>query len=229
MSDAPLTDFYRQDKRAKDSKARFVEQEQNGLIVADNYEGLERYNCCYCGEFCAIFDAKLDVQPKRSTDKSTAVSRKHILKQRLKEGDKKRIKRPKGIETQFRMVCPGCGLFVAYRSTQDLKKMKYLYICEAALTQKASVLHADGNNGNEVSPSLVSTILVPKSIQSGREPETVRIVVNLTAQRAKSCITNIDDKAVHMDIKSDASEASTNAELRRYLCLVLDRVRSYFV
>ena len=114
----------------------------NGLVVKDVYEGLERYNCNYCGHFCAILNEKIENLPKRSTDRSTAVAKKHVLKQIFKEGDKKRIKRKKGIETQYRMVCPGCGLFVAYRSQKDIKQIKYWYICESALTQKATVSKA---------------------------------------------------------------------------------------
>jgi hypothetical protein len=190
---------------------------------------LERYNCCYCGQFCAIFDVKLDTLPKRSTDGSTAVAQKHVLKQRLREGETKRIQRPKGIETQFRMLCPGCQLFVAYRSTADAKTAKYIYICEDALTQKASVLHVEGTN--ELSTHVMKEAMVPKSVQAGREKDTVKLVIRATTGCAQSLLRKVTDEGVFVDLRTpkDADEAELNAELRRHIAMVLDKVRARLI
>jgi len=219
----PLTDFMKSNDKYAKSRERFTENEISSLVVKDVYAGLERYNCCYCGHFCAILNKKLEELPKRSTDKSTAVAKKHMLKQRLLEGEKKRIKRKKGIETQYRMLCPGCNLFVAYRCQSDLKSAKYIYVCEDSLTQKATVLHVDGKD--EVSPGLISTAFVPQSVQSGREPETVKLAVHVKTGCDKSCIRKVNDDGVFVDLQSSAEESASNAELRRLLCLVLDKVR----
>ena len=226
MSEArPLTDFLKSNDQYAKSRARFTENELASTVVKDVYEGLERYNCCYCGHFCAILNEKLEVLPKRSTDGSTAVAKKHVLKQRLAEGEKKRIKRPKGIETQYRMLCPGCNLFVAYRSTPKVSAAKYIYICEDSLTQKATVLHVEGSD--ELSTGVVSNTLVPKSVQNGREPETVRLVIRPQTGSDRSCVRKLNDEAVFIDLECPpgSEEEAVNAELRRYLCLVLDKVR----
>eukprot|EP00750_Incisomonas_marina_P015958 INCI18817.1.p1 GENE.INCI18817.1~~INCI18817.1.p1 ORF type:complete len:372 (+),score=91.28 INCI18817.1:127-1116(+) len=224
MSEArPLTDFLKSNDQYAKSRARFTENELASTVVKDVYEGLERYNCCYCGHFCAILNEKLEVLPKRSTDGSTAVAKKHVLKQRLAEGEKKRIKRPKGIETQYRMLCPGCNLFVAYRSTPKVSAAKYIYICEDSLTQKATVLHVEGSD--ELSTGVVSNTLVPKSVQNGREPETVRLVIRPQTGSDRSCVRKLNDEAVFIDLECPpgSEEEAVNAELRRYLCLVLDK------
>lgn len=224
-ADRPITDFVKKNDRYAQSRKRFSETEVSSLIVKDVYEGLERYNCCYCGHFCAILDAKLEILPKRSTDNSTAVARKHMLKQRFKEGELKRLKRKKGIETQYRMCCPGCGLFVAYRSSPTVAASKYIYVCEAALTQKATVLHVDGSD--QLSAGVISTAMVPKSVQNGKEAETVKLVVRLATGKERTCVNRVTDEAVFVDLEiaEQASEAEVNAELRRYISTLLDRVR----
>lgn len=42
------------------------------------------------------------------------------------------------MEKQFRMKCAGCGLFVCYRSEEDLEAATYLYVADGALSSVAA-------------------------------------------------------------------------------------------
>lgn len=42
------------------------------------------------------------------------------------------------VEKQYRMKCGGCGLFVLYRSEEDLEAAPYLYVTEGALSSVAA-------------------------------------------------------------------------------------------
>jgi hypothetical protein len=42
------------------------------------------------------------------------------------------------VEKQFRMNCGGCGLFVCYRSEEDLQEAPYLYVTDGALSSVAA-------------------------------------------------------------------------------------------
>ena len=42
------------------------------------------------------------------------------------------------MEKQYRMKCCGCGLFVCYRSEEDLEAAPYLYVTDGALSSVAA-------------------------------------------------------------------------------------------
>jgi hypothetical protein len=42
------------------------------------------------------------------------------------------------VEKQYRMKCAGCGLFVCYRSEEDLEVAPYLYVTDGALSSVAA-------------------------------------------------------------------------------------------
>ena len=85
------------------------------------------------------------------------------------------------------------------------------------------MLHADDDT-DTVSTGILSTVMVPKSIKTGRDPDTVSLVVKTKTGCPKSCIQKVDDDAIHIDLKAEDKEEVANAELRRFLCFVLDRV-----
>ena len=42
------------------------------------------------------------------------------------------------LEKQFRMNCMGCGLFVCYRSEEDLESATFIYVVDGALSTVAA-------------------------------------------------------------------------------------------
>lgn len=42
------------------------------------------------------------------------------------------------LEKQFRMNCVGCGLFVCYRSEEDLEFASFIYVVDGALSTVAA-------------------------------------------------------------------------------------------
>lgn len=62
------------------------------------------------------------------------------------------------LEKQFRMACVGCGLFVCYRSEEDLEAAPYIYVADGALSSVA----AETNPQVQVNdyPNNISTYII---------------------------------------------------------------------
>ena len=85
-------------------------------------------------------------QPKRKADGSFVVQAALLPKLSMQEGEKKLIKREKGIEKQFRWSCAGegCGLTLCYQSTPWLGDAKCIFVLPGALAVTAT----DGAGGH---------------------------------------------------------------------------------
>ena len=73
-------------------------------------------------------------QPKRGTDRSSAIKQPLIAKSMMTEGETKMIKREKGVEKQYRWKCPGCDLALCYQSTPFDSTTKFVFAMAGALT-----------------------------------------------------------------------------------------------
>ncbi len=77
---------------------------------------------------------KLADLPKRSTGDHAVSEATELLKVSLVRGDAKRIRRAGGIERQYRLNCPECGVFIAYRPVPYDEPSPLFYIVSDALT-----------------------------------------------------------------------------------------------
>ncbi|GMP34104.1 hypothetical protein CsSME_00007123 [Camellia sinensis var. sinensis] len=98
------------------------------------------YYCKHCGSHVLITDTQLQKMPKRKTDKAYVLDKKkHLARLNINEAGKVLLKRGEGkLEKQFRMNCMGCGLFVCYRSEEDLEFASFIYVVDGALSTVAA-------------------------------------------------------------------------------------------
>lgn len=78
--------------------------------------------------------------PRRNTDRAYVLDKtKHLARFNIDEAGNVLLKRGEGkVEKQFRMNCIGCGLFVCYRSQQDLDSSTLIYVLDKALSTVAA-------------------------------------------------------------------------------------------
>lgn len=92
---------------------------------------------CLCGQLSLILDCTIDQLPYRERDKSRVVDgAKHahrITSCPVNEEEIVYIKRPEGIERQYRKKCKRCGLFLMY---QHDPKSKINFIVDGAFVNK---------------------------------------------------------------------------------------------
>lgn len=92
------------------------------------------YYCSYCLEPSLLIDAKLPSLKLRKADGARVMQEdKHLFKRMMNEGEIKYIKREKGIERQYRLVCKECGLLLCYRPVPMGQKSKYCYFVKDSM------------------------------------------------------------------------------------------------
>ena len=110
-------------------------------------------------------------QPKRKSDGSFVVKSSLVAKLSMQEGEKKLIKREKGIEKQFRWSCTGdgCGLTLCYQSTPWVGDAKCIFVLPGALAVTAT----DGAGGHGPAKSGLKTsesgAAASKAVQAAAE------------------------------------------------------------
>lgn len=98
-------------------------------------ESLEAYFCTFCGAHSLILDVLVSELPCRQSDRSRVVSlSKHATQLLLDEGPCVKLKRGGGlVEKQYRYLCKGCGLPLAYLSHPFKDSAnRFLYLIEDA-------------------------------------------------------------------------------------------------
>ena len=95
-------------------------------------------DCSACKKLAFVTKEHCDKQPKRGTDDSTVIKWSLIVKSTMVEGEKKLIKREKGVEKQFRWSCVGCGLTLGYQSTPWVGDARYVFALKGALSCSAT-------------------------------------------------------------------------------------------
>jgi len=119
-------------------------------------ESFAAYYCFACGSFALAVEGWLYSMPKRKTDNATVVPKSAAIKNLCKAGECKSLKRPTGVETQYRWQCPSCSIPIAYQTKDwDSEDIDYIYVLDAALAINPSAvsrLWVSGEDGVKIPP-----------------------------------------------------------------------------
>ncbi|KAI3671426.1 hypothetical protein L1987_87164 [Smallanthus sonchifolius] len=138
------------------------------------------YYCKHCSSHVLITDTQLQKMPKRKTDKAYVLDKKkHLTRLNINEAGKILLKRGEGkLEKQFRMNCMGCGLFVCYRSEEDLESASFIYVVDGAL----STVAAETNPQDAPVPPCISQL----------EGGLVQVAIEVEDRAQRSAITRVN-------------------------------------
>lgn len=110
-------------------------------IVCSDTKDKEEYNQgstaltvyhCLCGYMALILDCTLEKLPLRRTDHARVIDgSKHAHKLSCVDGETVFVKRPAGIERQFRLKCKKCNLWLFYRPSK--KDQTVTFVVDGAL------------------------------------------------------------------------------------------------
>ena len=130
----------RAEDNAKERMTRRAVQTYTSAESHDHANALHVNHCSACGKLAFISKADVTKQPRRSTDQSYVVRTGLLAKVAMVEGEKKLIKREKGVEKQFRWSCTGegCGLTLCYQSTPWVGDAKCIFVLTGALAVTAT-------------------------------------------------------------------------------------------
>ncbi|XP_068343037.1 UPF0235 protein At5g63440-like [Pyrus communis] len=167
------------------------------------------YYCKHCGSHLLITDTQLQKMPKRKTDKAYVLDKsKHLARLNIAEAGKVLLKRGEGkLEKQFRMNCVGCGLFVLYRSEEDLEGASFIYVVDGAL----STVAAETNPQDAPVPPCISNL----------EGGLVQVAIEVEDRAQRSAITRVNADDVRVTVAAPAARGEANNELLEFMAKVL--------
>eukprot|EP00440_Ansanella_granifera_P021277 gb/GFBE01023097.1/.p1 GENE.gb/GFBE01023097.1/~~gb/GFBE01023097.1/.p1 ORF type:complete len:200 (+),score=49.38 gb/GFBE01023097.1/:1-600(+) len=95
--------------------------------------------CSICGEHCVAADCKISKLPKRSTDRAFALEESsHFHKKYANFGERILLKRPNGVEKQYRFYCRQCRQPIGYRPSPENNTSKFSYFYQDSLVDEQS-------------------------------------------------------------------------------------------
>jgi uncharacterized protein (TIGR00251 family) len=105
------------------------------------------------------------------------------------------------------MKCAGCGLFVCYRSEEDLEVAPYLYVTDGALSSVA----AETNPQDAPVPPCISQM----------EGGLVQVAIEVEDRAQRSAITRVNADDVRVTVAAPAARGEANNELLEFMGKVL--------
>mmetsp|Transcript_61270 Transcript_61270/g.145873 ORF Transcript_61270/g.145873 Transcript_61270/m.145873 type:complete len:205 (-) Transcript_61270:113-727(-) len=110
---------------------------EDSIVVGD--KSLFSYYCSICGEYSMTTDVELHTLPRRRTDGASVLDEAvHFHKKYLNFGEKLLIRRPNGVEKQYRFYCKQCRSPIGYRPGPANEVAKYSYIYKGGLVPEQS-------------------------------------------------------------------------------------------
>ncbi|BAF21320.1 UPF0235 protein At5g63440 isoform X1 [Oryza sativa Japonica Group] len=167
------------------------------------------YYCKHCASHVLITDTQLQKMPKRKTDRAHVLDKKkHLSRLNVKEAGKVLLKRGEGkLEKQFRMSCLGCGLFVCYRSEEELELAPFIYVVDGALSSVA----AETNPHDAPVPPCITQL----------EGGLVQVAIEVEDRAQRSAITRVNADDVRVTVAAPAARGEANNELLEFMGKVL--------
>lgn len=140
-------------------------------IVCSDTKDKEEYNQgatsvtvyhCLCGQMALILDSTLEKLPLRRTDHARVIDgSKHAHKLTCVDGDTVFLKRPGGIERQFRLKCKKCNLWLFYRPSK--KDQSITFVVDGALVHSG-----DSHTTTAVKPKPNKVMMTKRTKEFGK-------------------------------------------------------------
>lgn len=174
------------------------------IVVSDNREK-EEYDkdkplqtyFCLCGQMVLIIDCALEKLPLRSRDGARVIdSTKHVNKKTSEKGEIVHIRRPGGVEKQFREKCTKCGLLLFYRHSE--KDHQVTFIVDGALFEP--------DKGPLKTPLIVNKKKEPKKVMLSKKTKEMGKYATVT-------VSTIEDEEDEIEAKEIADSYASNARI----------------
>eukprot|EP00928_Gymnodinium_smaydae_P069990 TRINITY_DN53948_c0_g1_i1.p2 TRINITY_DN53948_c0_g1~~TRINITY_DN53948_c0_g1_i1.p2 ORF type:complete len:196 (-),score=45.53 TRINITY_DN53948_c0_g1_i1:63-650(-) len=110
---------------------------EDSVVVGE--KRLFTFYCSICGELSVTSDVDVKVMPKRSTDSAFALDESmYFHKKYANFGEKILLRRPAGVEKQYRFYCRQCRNPLGYRCSPPSETSKYSYFYKDSLVDEQS-------------------------------------------------------------------------------------------
>merc|ERR1711992_248816 len=152
---------------------------------------------CLCGQMATILDRQLEKLPLRSRDGSRVIDgAKHANKTKLEFDEIVHIKRPEGVEKQWRYKCQGCGLQLFYKHDPESRVM---FVFKGAIRTTAA-----GISQKDIYSQVAQ-----------EQPKKRMVTKNFRTMGKNSCVTvsTVSDDEDELEDKEIAESYALNAQI----------------
>eukprot|EP00105_Crassostrea_gigas_P014912 XP_011431748.1 PREDICTED: UPF0428 protein CXorf56 homolog [Crassostrea gigas] len=147
---------------------------------------------CICGKISLILDCPIDKLPMRRRDNARVIdSQKHAHKLTCDPDDIVYLKRPQGIEKQYRQKCKRCGLWLYYHHQGNSGVM---FVVDGALKRDAA------------KTDVYSQISEPKKVTLTKHTKNMGKFSSVT-------VSTVDEEEDEIEAKEIADSYAANAKV----------------